>query len=127
MEEKKDFYQVIEEIYAVDPRYHADSYEFLMQGLHFTQNKLKKNGHLSGKELTAGLRDFAVELYGPLAKTVLNYWGIHQTKDFGNIVFNLIDKKILFKTEEDSLEDFHAVYDFDSAFADILLNANFGK
>jgi uncharacterized repeat protein (TIGR04138 family) len=32
------------------------------------------------------------------------------------MVFNLIDAGIFGKTEEDSLEDFKSVYDFDDAF-----------
>ena len=59
MEEKKDFYQVSEDIYAKDNRYKPDSYEFVMQALHFTQSKLKKESHVSGKELLEGIRDFA--------------------------------------------------------------------
>jgi uncharacterized repeat protein (TIGR04138 family) len=120
MEEKKNFYNVVEEIFREDSRYKPDSYEFVMQALHFTQEKLKKQSHLNGKELLYGIRDYAIEQYGPMAKTVLNHWGISGTEDFGNIVFNMIGKKILSKTENDSLADFKEVYDFDSAFSNVL-------
>lgn len=116
MEEKKDFFQVIDEICAEDTRYKPDSYEFVMQGLYFTQKKLKKDSHISGRELLDGLRKLAVEEYGPMARTVLQHWGIRGTQDFGNIVFNMINKKILSKTEEDSIDDFKDIYDFESAF-----------
>jgi uncharacterized repeat protein (TIGR04138 family) len=120
MDEKINFYGIVDEICLKDLRYKPDSYEFLMQGLHFTQGRFKKEGHLSGKELLEGLRQFAIEQYGPLAQRVLNHWGISSTLDFGNIVFNLIEKKVLSKTDEDSLEDFRDAYDFKKAFANIL-------
>ena len=109
MEEKKDFYKTAEEICGEDPRYRADAYEFVMQALHFTQKKLKKNTHVSGRELAQGARDFAIEEYGPLAKAVLLYWGVKNTSDLGNIVFNMIGHKMLSKTDEDSIADFNDV------------------
>jgi len=120
MKKEKDFYLVVEQICVKDKRYKADAYEFIMQALYFTQNKLKKDKHVSGKELLEGVRDFIIEQYGPMSKTVLAHWGIKKTEDLGNIVFNLIDKQILSKTEEDSLEDFKNVYDFEAAFGNVL-------
>ena len=120
MKEKKDFYQVIEGIFAKDSRYKPDAYEFVMQALYFTQKKIKRQGHMSGKELLEGIRDFAVQEYGPMAKTLLYHWGISKTEDFGNIVFNMIGKKVLSKTENDSVADFRDVYDFEKTFGNIL-------
>ena len=120
MKEKKDFYQVIEEICVKDPRYKRDAYEFVMQALYFTQKKIKRQGHMSGKELLGGIRDFAVQEYGPMVKTLFYHWGITKTEDFGNIVFNMIDKKVLSKTENDSMGDFKDVYDFEKTFGNIL-------
>ena len=115
-----EFYILVEEICRKDNRYKPDAYEFLLQGLSFTQKKLKKNTHLNGMELAIGLRDYAINQYGALASRVLAYWGINQTQDFGNIVFNLIEKKLLSKTKEDSRLDFAAVYDFKTAFSNVL-------
>jgi uncharacterized repeat protein (TIGR04138 family) len=114
------FYKVVEEICAKDFRYKPDAYEFLMQALHFTQNKLKRQTHVSGRELLEGIREFAIEQYGPMVKTVLSHWGITKTEDFGNIVFNMVAKKLLSKTEEDSINDFKNIYDFDAVFGNIL-------
>jgi len=120
MEAKKDFYRLVGAICRKDGRYKADSYEFLMQALYFTQNRLNRQGHVTGRELAEGLRDFAVEKYGPMAKTVLHHWGIKKTRDFGNIVFNMIDRRILARTEGDSVDDFNDVYDFDKAFENLI-------
>ncbi len=113
---KKDFYSLIEAICVKDSRYKPDSYGFVIHALHWTQARLKKQAHISGKELSQGLRDFAIEQYGPMARTVLKHWGITKTGDFGNIVFNMISKKLLAKTDEDSIDDFKEVYSFDAAF-----------
>ncbi len=120
MEEKKDFYKLVEEICLKDRRYKADAYEFLMQALHFTQGKLKKKAHLSGKELLLGIKDFAIEQYGPMSKTVLEHWGVTKTEDFGNIVFNMVERRILSKTDEDSITDFKNIYGFKEAFGNVL-------
>jgi uncharacterized repeat protein (TIGR04138 family) len=120
MEEKKDFYQLAEELFAQDPRYKPDAYEFLIQGLYFTQKKLKRVGHVSGRELSEGLRDFAIEQFGPMAQTVFSHWGITLTQDLGNMVYNMINKGMLSRTEEDSLDDFKDVFDFQEAFANVL-------
>ncbi|PIQ90226.1 MAG: hypothetical protein COV71_05550 [Candidatus Omnitrophica bacterium CG11_big_fil_rev_8_21_14_0_20_41_12] len=114
------FQDLVEEICSRDNRYKPDAYEFVLRGLNFTQDKLKKKTNVSGSELACGLRDYAIDQYGALASRVLAHWGISQTQDFGNIVFNMIEKKLLSKTEKDSLADFNAVYDFKEAFANIL-------
>jgi uncharacterized repeat protein (TIGR04138 family) len=120
MGEQRDFYQVVENICSQDSRYKPDSYEFIMQALHFTQAKLKREGHITGRELLEGIRHFSIEQYGPMAKTVLNHWGITKTEDFGNIVFNLVENKLLSKTETDTLDDFKDVYDFQAVFGNVL-------
>ena len=116
------FYDLVEEICGQDKRYKPDAYEFVLQGLNFTQKKLKRKTHVSGAELALGLRDYAINQYGALAYRVLAYWGISQTQDFGNIVFNMIEKKLLSKAKDDSLADFEAVYDFKEAFANVLVD-----
>lgn len=72
--------------------------------------------HLSGQELCEAIRLFAVDQFGYMAKSVLNHWGITQTGDFGEIVFNLIGIKQMRKTRHDRREHFEDVYDFDEAF-----------
>ena len=115
-----DFTGAVEEICVKDNRYRPDSYEFVAQALHFTQKKLKREGHLSGRELSEGAAEFAIEQFGPMAKSVLKHWGITKTEDFGNIVFNMIEKKLLSRTESDSINDFKNIYDFEAIFGNVI-------
>ena len=111
------FSDLVEGICKKDKRYKPDAYEFVLQGLNFTQDKLKnRQGHICGSELARGLRDYAINQYGALALRVLNHWGISQTRDFGNIVFNLVKNHVLSKTENDNIESFRRGYDFQKAF-----------
>ncbi len=111
-----EFVQKLQGIIERDPRYKRDAYEFVMQALWFTQKKAKRQGHVSGRELLEGIREYGIDQYGPMTRTVLSHWGVHATDDFGSIVFNMVDNGILSKTETDSPDDFKNVYDFSSAF-----------
>jgi uncharacterized repeat protein (TIGR04138 family) len=64
------------------------------------------------------MTEYAIEQFGPMSKEVFNFWGIKESADFGNIVFNLIDAGLLTKTAEDSIEDFENVVDFKRVFED---------
>lgn len=71
--------------------------------------------HVSGQELCQAIRRFAHEEYGLMAQCVLNHWGIKSTRDFGEIVFNLIEIGKMRKTPHDRREDFDDVFDFGEA------------
>jgi uncharacterized repeat protein (TIGR04138 family) len=120
--QKSNFSESVGEILGTDGRYDRDSYWFVREGLDYTLKLQKKTGdrpahrHVSGQELLEGLRLYAIHQFGPMAKTVLAYWGIYQCDDFGEIVFNMVEKGILGKTDQDSREDFKGGYDFDEAF-----------
>jgi uncharacterized repeat protein (TIGR04138 family) len=101
-----------------DLRYSLQAYLFILNALDRVVDNLLESRHVSGRELSEGCRELAVEEYGPFARTVLEYWGITSTKDFGELIFNLLDCGILTKTEEDSKEDFLDLYDFGEAFKD---------
>lgn len=113
---EKNFYQKVEELLKRDLRYKIDAYEFLMQALHFTQKKLNRKGHVGGKELSEGIKEYALDKFGPMARTVFEHWGITKTEDFGEIVFNMVENDLIAKTDKDSKEDFRGVYDFKEAF-----------
>lgn len=76
----------------------------------------RPNRHVSGEELCWGLRDLATKQWGLMASVVLRHWSIRSTKDFGRMVFALVDNGLLQKEPEDTIADFNDVYNFDSAF-----------
>jgi len=99
----KEFYNIVVRIAENDPRYKEDAYIFVMEALSYTQKKFNAQRHLSGEEILSGMRELLIEKYGPMTMTVLKHWGIKNTEDFGNVVFNLVESRVLSKTEEDSL------------------------
>ena len=119
-----DFSDIVTLICKEDPRFDRKAYDFVRLGLDHTVKELRKKDtiradksrHVSGPELLDGLRAYALEQYGPLAKTVLNAWGVSRCRDFGDIVFNLIEYNVFSKTENDRREDFSDIFNFDEAF-----------
>ncbi len=101
---------------AQDTRYTAEAYFFVRDALDHTVRRLETPRHISGQELLDGMREYALQEFGPVAKRVLSEWGINECVDFGNIVFNLVNEGLLGKTDEDSIEDFMNGYDFHEAF-----------
>jgi len=106
----------LQEAVAKDPRYKPEAYIFVHDALGHTWARLDERRHVTGRELLEGIKDLALKRYGRMAKAVLNSWGVKTTDDFGAIVFSLVDAGLLSKTEEDRVEDFHDVYDFDEVF-----------
>jgi uncharacterized repeat protein (TIGR04138 family) len=118
-----------------DQRYKLDAYTFVFEALDYAQKELgmgaqrpaeedpepraaaatdkRAERHLTGQQLCEAIRQYALEQYGYMAKCVLNSWGVHNTSDFGNIVFNLIEIKLMKKTKHDRREDFADVFNFD--------------
>lgn len=99
-----------------NPRFQDMAYVFVLRALHHVLQRLGEPRHISGRELAEGVRELALEQYGPMARTVLEHWGIHETGDVGDIVFALVEAGILIKQDEDTRADFEGVYDFDEAF-----------
>ena len=96
--------------------YHAAAYFWVLRALEYTRRAQQRAGHVTGRELAEGARAYALEEFGPMALDVLRHWGVGCTGDIGRIVYDLIEEEILRRTEEDSIEDFHEVYDFEQAF-----------
>lgn len=114
----------IAEIVRRDPRYAYEAYEFVFAALAHTQKSLgwlpREEGeeaeaahHVSGPELLHGIRDFALSEFGLMARTVFRRWGVNNTADFGEIIFNLVEANLMSKTPDDCRRDFHDVYDLD--------------
>src|SRR5688572_22451127 len=103
--------QTFPELIAADKRYKREAYGFVFEALRFAhdtlglgtetpaesvdapegENPTGGQRHLTGRELCEAIRRYAHEQFGYMAQTVLGSWGVRETGDFGNIVFNLID------------------------------------
>lgn len=120
--------------------YPPEAFEFVRQGLSHTAEMVhgsvsmdsddadsgvieptdeEADRHVSGQQLCIGLRDFAIQRYGLLARTVMSKWGVKRTEDFGNIVFAMIDAGLMRRSDQDSATDFRSVFDFDEAFGPV--------
>ena len=112
----------IERAIRQDGRYAPEAYEFLHRGLEFSTREIHGDEpeqgphHVSGPQLCEGLRELALEQWGPLAREVLARWNIHRTRDFGEMVFLLIGLGMMGKQDSDRAQDFDDVYGFDEAF-----------
>jgi uncharacterized repeat protein (TIGR04138 family) len=111
----KEIFRKIEKLTEANPEFKQEAFGFIMAGLNFTMTRLKKKRHISGQELAKGIRDFSFKQFGPMAQTVLEYWGIQSTHDIGRVVFALVEEGLLFKNDEDKLSDFDDVYDFEAS------------
>lgn len=104
--------------------YHPNAYQFVFAALRHAQENLGRDrsdhntGHVSGPELLEGVRDLAKEHFGLMTIPVFSDWGIRGTGDFGKIVFELIEAGEMRKTDDDHMEDFIDVYDFQKAFVE---------
>jgi uncharacterized repeat protein (TIGR04138 family) len=118
----KNFDEVVAVIVKNDNRYDCGAYEFVRLALDYTLSEIIKKHperagqHVTGGELLDGIRDYAIGQYGPMAMTLFRQWGVKSGRDFGEIVFNLIEYGMFGKTEHDSIEDFDDGYDFEEAF-----------
>ena len=109
----------IEEIARETGRYSPMAFKFVQEGLEYTvRNITKESRHISGQTLCEGLRRMALEKYGRLAVLVLKSWGIRTTRDFGEIVYILIDYEWMNAQPSDTIDDFNDVYDFQTALVD---------
>ncbi|MCK9588612.1 MAG: Minf_1886 family protein [Terrimicrobiaceae bacterium] len=115
------FQEAVEAVSRDDKRYHPEAYVFLRDSLEATLKRRKKatkevGGHVAAGELLDGFRIHALGEFGPMAMTVLDYWGVRCSEDVGHMVFNLVQAGVFGKTDEDTLESFGEGFDFHRAF-----------
>ncbi len=121
-----DTWKKLQKVVDRDCRYSIQSYQFIFEALDFTASRLGKKynstmeeeRHVTGQELSEGIKEYALRKFGFMARIVFVQWGITKSEDFGEIVFNLVDSGLMGRTESDSLEDFKDLYDFYTEFDD---------
>lgn len=108
----------LDSVVETDGRYDRHAYFFVQKALHFYREKYGgegEAGHIKGQHVLAGVRELALDEFGPMARSVLNSWGLIKGEDVGEIVYNLIEAGLMSKTEEDSRKDFAGVMKFDES------------
>ena len=111
--------EVIENVARERGRFSAEAYVFTYEALGFVLERRAGEGlkgHITGGELLDGIRDYARKCFGYLGRTVFESWGLTASSEFGDIVFDLIEKDVLAKQESDSKSDFEGGFAFASAF-----------
>ena len=109
---------VLDAVTEKDPRYSRNAYLFVQRALNYYRERHGGHGeagHLRGEELLCGVRQLAITEFGPMARMVLNSWGLRRGEDVGEIVYNLIEVGLMTKTREDRKEAFHGVMAFDDS------------
>ncbi|WP_417388866.1 Minf_1886 family protein [Gimesia sp.] len=106
-------------------QFHPNAYDFIFEALQQAQEIYSREvvqegeheeAHVSGQELLEGVRELALKQFGLMTLTVFKQWGVQSTRDFGKMVFEMIEHGRMRKTENDRLEDFVDIYDFAQVF-----------
>ena len=116
MQQNKSLFEILEEILSKDSRYELEAYNFLLLAFNYTISNIPEHRHVTGQELLRHIKQYALDQYGPMARIVLEHWGITSTEDFGHVVFNLVDAGLLGKNDKDSINDFKNGFSFSEAF-----------
>ena len=112
----------VQSIRQRDRRFSRHAYYFVLDALDYTMARMGKDmltgedRHVGGRELLHFIQDFAADQFGPMAKLVFERWGLHNSDDFGEVVFNLIDAELLSRRPTDSRLDFVDGFDFVHTF-----------
>ena len=85
------FSTTVDTIVARDPRFERDAYLFVRDALEFTTKQIKKKSgaassspaecHVSSQQLLEGMRQYALQQYGPMVPTVFEHWRVRSCGD----------------------------------------------
>ncbi len=117
MAQKVHTLEEIRKLAQEDGRYHTEAFLLVFEALDYTLKKIGRHRHISGRELLQGMVEFLLEQCGPIAYFLLTKWGVRETSDIGLIVFLLVERGLLSRTEEDSLDDFKDVFPLKDALS----------
>jgi uncharacterized repeat protein (TIGR04138 family) len=107
------FWDAVDQIRERDARYRREAYGFLLLALGATVRALPAarqadpaRRHLTGAELLQGMAELARREFGSMAPAVFREWGVHTSRDVGDLVFQLVECQQLSARPEDTREDF---------------------
>lgn len=111
METNEEYQLKIKKI-AAKSNYHEELFYVVFAGLDEARKKYKTPTHITGQELCEGIKIFVKKTYGVMGRHILETWGAKTTRDFGEIIYLMIENNLMGKSNSDSLNDFNDVYGF---------------
>ncbi len=116
-----EFDAALDLVLEADSRYSRSAYQFVREVLERSQIRQqrktsRKSTQVGVVELLQRIRIEALDQFGPMTCAVFEEWGIRSCEDFGEIVFNLMDRRIVERGRRDRREDFRHGFDFTEAF-----------
>ena len=67
---------MLDSILEQDKRYSRLAYCFMMDALNYTTTRMPVRRHITGQELSMGIRNYAIQQFGIAARLVFEQWGI---------------------------------------------------
>ena len=109
---KIDFHDALQSLLSEHREYSSEAYRFLYQATNpasYAAHDMpdsNRGRHLSAAEFYAAICRLALQEYGPLARTVFDFWGLHTTQDIAKATYYLIAAGIFSKQSHETIEDF---------------------
>jgi uncharacterized repeat protein (TIGR04138 family) len=103
----------LEELVRRRQRFPIEAYEFVRDAFAHAG----PDEDLSALQLLEAISGLARRELGLLAPTVFRLWGVRSTDDIGEIVFDLIDARLIEAASDDCREGFQAAFDLEQALA----------
>lgn len=116
------FPQSVNTIISQGSPYRFEAYFFLRDVLDQALKQRKKSRkeknaeQITEAELLEKFKQHALKEFGPMAITVLEFWGVKQATDIAQMIFDLIEVGFLAKTEKDLFATFPRELNFYDAF-----------
>lgn len=117
--EPKPLAQVVSET-----KYPVDAFHFVRHSLDYAMRVAHQNPyelpererHMSARQLSEGILEFAILQFGPHARATLQGWNIYSSDDVGQIVYAMVDGGLMQVNEDDLASDFDSLFTLDTVF-----------
>jgi uncharacterized repeat protein (TIGR04138 family) len=126
MEQEPELIRELRRLVRERGRWPLDAYLFVYQAIDAAQRQVGEKRHVTPRELLEGFRCLAVDTFGPLSLMVLRSWRLTESRDVGQMVFDMVERGLMTKTDEDRLEDFAGAWALEETFAPDRLASGLG-
>ena len=105
----------VEDYLKENKQYDAWAYAFMYNSLSHAAKifgmRRDKENHITAAQLSEAICSLAIKEFGFLAQTVMKQWRVKTTEDIGEIVYILVQCKMMRQSEKDKKADFIGVFD----------------